>query len=263
MSAGLALCVAMVSAAPAQADSQATIRLMHAVPGAGAAQLVVASSGRRAPAGSPVRFAHAGQAEAVPSGAAKLQVVPDGERDPVASASQRLEPGARYTAVAMLGRKGPILRVLRDGDAAPGRARVRMVHAAPELGSPDVRLDGRLVAKAARFEQVTTYLSLPPGSYDLSARRPGGSGDALLSQSGIPLVAGTAGTAYVVGSRGERTRAVLVADNVIAPAAPPDTGLGGLSRGAESRLLAILLAGLGGSVLALAARRRVVTRRLR
>lgn len=259
MSALVALCAAMVSPSPAQAAGQATVRLMHAVPGGGAAELAVASEGKRTPAGSPVRFGRTSEAKAVPSGSTKLLVVPPGERDPVASASQRLEPGARYTAVAMLGEDGPTLRVLRDGDAAPGVARVRTVHAAPELGEPDVRLDGRLVAKAARYEEVTDYLSLTPGSYDLSARRPSGKGDALLSQPRLPLVAGTAATVYVVGSRGEPTRAVLVADDTIAPNAPPDTGLGGLSRGAEPRLLAILLAGLSGGLLALAARRRIGT----
>lgn len=259
MSAVLALCGAMVSPPPARAADQATVRLMHAVPGAGAAELAVASGGERTPVGSPVRFGRAGEAQAVPSGSTKLLVTPDGERASVASASQRLESGARYTAVAMLGEDGPTLRVLRDGAAAPGVARVRMVHAAPELGEPDVRLDGRLVAKAARYEEVTDYLPLTPGSYDLSARRPSGEGDALLSQPGIPLVAGTAATAYVVGSRGERTRAVLVADDTIAPNAPPDTGLGGLSRSVEPRLLVLLFAGLGGSLLALAARRLIRT----
>ena len=55
-----------------------------------------------------------------------------------------------------------------------------------------------------------------------------GSNVVALGKSSLPLSAGTANTAYVVGSKGERVRVVLVDDATTAPSAAPQTGLGGL-----------------------------------
>jgi hypothetical protein len=87
----------------------------------------------------------------------------------------------------------------------------------------DVRVDGERVA---RLEPggVTRYASVPPGSHDLSVTRPGGEGGALAESHDVALTAGTSSTAIVVGSRGEPTEMVLVADQTAAPAAAPATG---------------------------------------
>ena len=69
---------------------------------------------------------------------------------PERQAGPRGEQGAsargRYTVVALAG-SPPELRAYRDDSAAPNIARLRVIHAAPELGKPDLTLDGKVVAK--------------------------------------------------------------------------------------------------------------------
>jgi hypothetical protein len=66
----------------------------------------------------------------------------------------------------------------------------------------------------------------------------------------VSVAAGSATTAVLVGSRGEKARWVLVDDSTVAPSAAPETGLGGLttSNGGIPWLLA-LLAALGAGTL--------------
>lgn len=47
--------------------------------------------------------------------------------------------------------------MLADGEAVPAKARLRMVHAAPELGEPDVSLDGRTISSRTPYTTVTSY----------------------------------------------------------------------------------------------------------
>ena len=94
------------------------------------------------------------------------------------------------------------LRVYKDGNAVPGKARLRTINAAAELDKADMRVDGQAIARI-RPEEATSYASVPPGRHDLSVTRMGGGGGALASASGVPLVAGTASSAIVLGSRGD------------------------------------------------------------
>ena len=103
-----------------------------------------------------------------------------------------------------------------------------MVHAAPELGDANLALNGKVVAKRAAYTDATQYWTLPPGAEKLTVLDPSSKKMALGMRS-VPLAAGTSTTAYVVGSRGERVKVVLVDDATTAPAAAPQTGLGGLA----------------------------------
>ncbi|MGI8506512.1 MAG: DUF4397 domain-containing protein [Solirubrobacteraceae bacterium] len=88
---------------------------------------------------------------------------------------------------------------------------VRVIHAAPELGSPELTLDSRPAVKSLSFTQATPYLSVNPGVHSLGAMRPGDS-TPLLSGVHVKLVPGVAYSAIVVGSRGQRVRLVTVVD---------------------------------------------------
>jgi hypothetical protein len=72
----------------------------------------------------------------------------------------------------------------------------------------------------------------------------------------VSVSAGSATTAVLVGSRGEKARWVLVDDATVAPSAAPQTGLGGLSTpGGGPPWLAALLAALGAGALGAVAHR--------
>ena len=190
-----------------------------------------------------VGFAKASRYEPGPGGKVALTLSAAGKE--VAAAKKTLADGGAYTIVADKGAGSSIaFRVYRSGRAAPGRARLRAVHAAPEV---DMRLGGRRWG-AVTFGQDTGYKEVEPGSYDLAARKPGG-GSALLEQKGLNAAAGTSMTAYAVGSAGERTRFVTVQDSVAAPSGAPDTGLGGMAGSGDTPWLTALLAALAAGAL--------------
>jgi hypothetical protein len=225
-------------AASAWGDAQ--VRFVQAVPGAGALQLEVKYPKRGQSVGAPVDFGRVGTYVSLPKGRAAFELSdPPGAGRP--SVGQRLENGGRYTVVAVGG--GDVtLRVLSDGPARPGGARLRAVHVAPELGGVEVRLGDQPVAQLGQFKDVADYTTVDPGAYAVRVTRPG-DGSTLAAQGGVPLTAGTASTAFVLGTAGDPLQVVVAADRSATPAGAPQTGLGGLAGDGPS-LLTALLAGL-------------------
>jgi hypothetical protein len=260
----LGLLSMLLLASAGSASAAATVRFVHAVPGAGAATLSVSVEGAGI-SGSPVSFGTAGEPLEVRSGRATLTVAAADGGDRVAATEQRLEDERSYTAVALPAERGDDaeLRVYADRKPRPGEARVRAIHAGPELGEPDVRVGERAVAEKLAYGDATEYVEVSPGTYDISVTRAAGAGGALATKRDVPLTAGTATTAVVVGSRGQPTRIVALSDGTAAPPgdAGPATGFGGLagdggpSRLALALLFAVAAGGLGAAGWALTGRR--------
>jgi Domain of unknown function (DUF4397) len=150
----------------------------------------------------------------------------------VSTVKARLADGAHYTVLALAPASGPKLVVVPDGTGKAGTARVRVIHAAPELGSPNVVVDGKTVARGFRFGAISPYFALTPGKHSFAAMRPKVSMP-VLSASDVPLAAGSATTILVVGTRGQKTRFVLTHDPSASTtkvsakkAAPAPTGSG-------------------------------------
>ena len=240
--------VLLLSAGSALAS--ATVRFVHAVPGAGPATLNISVDGEGV-SSSPVSFGSAGASLEVPPGTAQLTVAPADGGDALAEAEEDLEDDASYTVVALPREGGDDAQLRLYEDSAPeaGEARLRAIHAAPELGEPDLRAGDRVVAEGLAYADATEYAGVPPGTYDLAATRAGGSGGALAEKRGVPLTAGTATTAVIVGSGGETTRIVTLSDGTAAPSGAPATGLGGLAGkdGDPSRVLVAMLFALAAA----------------
>lgn len=232
----------VLSAPAADALAAASVRFLDATPNAEPARL---SLGGRA-AGPPVGFGGVTPYSSVAAGRVSARL---GDRsDPLAEAMLDLRDGERYTVIAFARDGRAELRAFRDAQGRAGIARLRTIHAAPELGSPDIRLGERTIAEKLAFRDGTRYLSLSPGRRSLAVVRPGGEGGPVVSRQ-VTLTAGTAGTAVIVGSGGEPERILVLEDDVLAPAAAPHTGLGGLSGDGSPRWLAILLAAMAGGAL--------------
>lgn len=250
----------MLLAGPAaSASGAASVRLVQAVPGAGHVfQLHATEGGITQRVGRPTGFGEVGGYAQVPAGRVTFELRGRGERR-LAEVAAQVRSGQRYTVVA-LGDGAQRLRVLSDGGARPGTSRLRVVHAAPELGGVDVTLGDRRVAGSIGFRDVAPYTTVEPGAYALTVARPD-DGSALAARGAVPLTAGTSSTAFVVGTAGEPLRVVVASDRAAAPRGAPATGLGGLSED-DSRLglalLAALLAAAAGaaSYVALTARSR-------
>ncbi len=228
------------------------VRLVHAVPGAGSAKLSAGSAST-----GPVSFGGISTTASVPSGKVTLNLV-GGDGKTLASSPAMLEDG-NYTVVATKKGSKPALLLFHDQAATGGKASVRAIHAAPELGKAEVNADGRPLAKPLAFEQASPYKTMEPGSYKLDVMRPSGKGGALATKAGVNLEAGTSNTAVVAGSGGQPTTIIVASDRAVAPTEAPQTGLGGLAESTPwlAALLAALAAGLaGGAAYTVAVRRR-------
>ena len=248
----------LVALPAASALASADVRLVNASGAPDPLTLQVAVGGQTLPAGGATAFGETSDAVTVAPGDAKLSLSGDGGSDEQASIEKPLADGASYTLVALPnGKDGLDLKVLRNGTAAPGDAKLRIVHAAPELGKPDIRLGDRTLAQGLEFRSDSGYVKVDPCAYKLSVARPNG-GKAVLSMK-LALAAGTASTVVVAGSGGSEARLIEVADDTVTPPGAPHTGLGGIAR--EQRpwliaLLAALLAGAAGGTLQLTRTRR-------
>jgi hypothetical protein len=210
-------------ALPAVVFGSTQVQFLHAVPGVGKATVSVDGL-----AIGSAAFGQVSTPASVPSGATKFTLkAPGGVK---LTKSTRLANGARYTIVGLATGKAGVMHLYRGRGAEPGKARLRMIQAAPELGDADLALDGKVVAGSVPYRAATRYWTFPPGNEQLTVQDPGSNAMAL-GKASLALSAGTASTAYVVGSKGERVRVVLVDDATTGPSAAPQTGLGGLVEG--------------------------------
>lgn len=202
--------VAGVLVHPAQALADAFVRFVHAVPGAPSARLSAGTGGQLAPLGTEP-FA----------GASPYRDVPAGTYDWSLNAASGGKQLAKGAGVAFADGSWTLIATAKDGDVQmlkfrdkrprEGVALLRVIHAAPELGAPNLMVDSRTVAKAVPFGKATDYLTLKPGTYRLSAVAP--SSSQMVVEQRVTVKAGQATTAIVMGTRGMSTRVVTVLDD--------------------------------------------------
>ncbi len=202
----LGLCVWLLL--PAQALARALVRFVHAIPGAGTATVKVNSGGGDQTLGS-VGFAQSTPWRSIRSGSFRWTLVGSGGAK-LASGTSSVAAGA-YDIVVLDKPSGVTIGVYKTRAAGPGTSLVRAIHAAPELGSPQLDLDSKVVLSRLSFTSATPYLSVKPGSHTIAAMRPNDSAP-LFSTPATKFESGTAYSAIIVGSRGERVRMVTVVD---------------------------------------------------
>lgn len=224
------------------------VRFLHAVPGGPGAELRLTG----APSAEPVGFGEATEYASSDADAVEATVFTGGEQ---LGSVTKIPGEGRYTLVVRKSGEKLVTTLVKDGEATPGRSRWRMVHAAPEVDEAEFVLDGRPIGRLRQGDD-SGYTTVEPGAYSVGARRPGEDG-LMVRNPGVDLVAGTAQTAYLVGSGGEPTRFVVLEDSASAPEVAPATGLGGL--GADEGpawLLALFAAVASGAAGCLAYTRR-------
>src|SRR3954469_3209578 len=258
---GLSLAFLMLVGGPAASAWATTkVRLVNARPGSHAVGLKVVVAGAAPPAIGPAAFGQVTPYATVSPGNAEIALsgLKAGDGNP-GQVTHELVDGGRYTAVALaMGSKGFVLKLYRDGHGRAGTARLRVIHAAPELGSPDIKLGQRTVAEKLAFKEATPYLSVGPGSYDVAVVKPGTSTAIFKKQ--VSLSAGASTTAILAGSGGASARLIAANDDTVTPGGAPETGLGGLAGGGGAPWLLIalspLLAGAAGGAWQLSLARR-------
>jgi Domain of unknown function (DUF4397)/LysM domain len=193
---------------PAESLARALVRFVHGVPGAGRAAVEVDFGSGEAKLGT-VGFGQATPWRSIRSGRFHWTLV-GGGGSALAHGSATIGSGA-YDIVVLAETKGVVLGIYKAQAGKPGTSLVRVIHAAPELGSPELELDSKVVDQRLSFTQATPYLSVNPGLHSLSAMRPGDSAP-LVAVEGVKLVSDAAYSAIVVGSRGQMVRVVTVVD---------------------------------------------------
>src|SRR3954449_10660454 len=217
---GLSLAIVMLVIGPAaSALATAKVRLVNARPGSQAVSLKVVQGSAAPPTFGDAAYGQVTPYVKVPPGSAQIAIsgLSSSTGGAEAQTTEQLEDGQSYTAVALaLGSKGFQIKIYRDGHARGGKARLRVIHAAPELGSPNVRLGQRTIAEKLAFKEATPYLSMAPGSYALSVVRPGSSSAVFTKQ--VSVSAGTATTAIIAGSGGAPAMIITATDDTKTPA---------------------------------------------
>jgi hypothetical protein len=201
----LGLCVWLVW--PAQSLAKALVRFIHAVPGVGTATVAVNTGSGDQTLGS-IGFAQATSWRSIRSGG--FHWILTGAGKTLAQGSATVGTGA-YDVVVLEKDMKVVLGVYRAQGGRAGTSRVRVIHAAPELGSPELQLDGKTVVDSLGYTAVTPYLSITPGVHTLGAMRRGDS-TPLVSGAKMRTMTGDAYSAVVLGTRGQRVRVVTLVD---------------------------------------------------
>jgi hypothetical protein len=192
---------------PAQSLARALVRFIHAVPGVGTATVEVNSGSGDQNLGS-IGFGQVTPWHSVRSGRFAWSLVSSGKT--LVHGTSSVGDGA-YDIVVLDKPSGVSFGIYQAEAGKPGTDLIRVIHAAPELGSPEIDVDSKVVVSRLNFTQATPYLSVAPGVHSLSAMRPGDTAP-LVSDNGVRFVSGAAYSAIVIGSRGQRVRVVTVVD---------------------------------------------------
>ena len=244
------------------ATGDARIRVVHASPDAPAVDVYV--NGKAAFTGATF-FGATDYAMLAPA-SYKIDVFAasaNGQGTPAISVpSLALESGKDYTAVAYGLLNGtPKITVLpfADDNSAPaaGKAKVRFIHASPDVPAVDIAVTGGPVL----FTNIASgkagnYISVDAGTYNLEAR-PTGTTTAALKVPGVTVEAGKVYTVYAVGllnGSGAQALAAKVTVDSTSSSVPgmPATGMGSQTEKSTpnvglilAALVALVVAGFG------------------
>src|SRR5215213_9715393 len=133
--------------------------------------------------------------------------------DAVIEATAEVKAGNAYT-VAAVGALADIEgKILSDDLSAPasGKAKVRVIHAAPEVPAVDVAVEGDpTLFEGAEFPSATDYAEVDAGTYPVQVKAASG-GDVLLEAS-LPVKAGTIYSVAAVGGAGKDAELLSIVD---------------------------------------------------
>jgi hypothetical protein len=142
---------------------------------------------------------------------------------------------------------------------ASGKAKVRVIHAAPEVLAVDVAVEGGpTLFEGAKFPSATDYAEVARATYPIQVKAADG-GDVLLEAS-LPVKAGTIYSVAAIGGAGKDVRLLPIVDATgmgQMPSGGVATGAGGTAPGlavpgstlALAGAAVLAMAGVGASVL--------------
>ncbi|HZS79586.1 MAG TPA: DUF4397 domain-containing protein [Ktedonobacteraceae bacterium] len=207
---------------PALADSPAFVRVIHASPHVGTADVFV--DGTKVL--SNFAFAAVTDYVTIPPGPHKVQIALIGKGPDAAVISQTLavQSGVSYT-VAALGATANDLGLhvfVDDNHVASGQAKLRIYHLAPGIGTISVSNGSNASINSLGYAQASNYLVLSPGSYSFNVT-PGQSGTSIPPVS-ANLKANTVTSIFAVGQLNGNPPFQFITAQVPALPGMPSTG---------------------------------------
>ena len=211
------------SADAADDRGQALVRVVHAVPGTTAIDVVADN----APVASAVSYGAVTPYKELPASVDNFAIRGAGQEGstPLAENSESVTRGHHYTLIAFPGKDGEraSLQVVTDNFAEPtnGKARVRIIQAAADVEALDV--NARNVKEAlfddVDFKETTSYEEVNPSTTTLELRS--ADGERVLARSVVKLESGKSYTVIVAGktSGAPALDAIVIEDRVAAPVA--------------------------------------------
>jgi len=213
--------MSMPGTATAQEDQEAdaTLRIVHASPGAPAIDVLVDGQ----PFATNVAFGAATDYAAIPAGDYKVQVVATGQTADTAVIDMDLEAEAGkayiFAAAKPLNEiEGKLFEVNLDA-VEEGKARVRAIHLSPDAGDIDIVVTGGdELFGGIGFEDASDYTDIDPGTLSLDVR---GDDDRILtSVAGIEVAAGGTYDIIALGQISDQSLALVpLVTNVNRPCA--------------------------------------------
>lgn len=148
----------------------------------------------------------------------KLYSASNGVGVPLARNSQVENAGRRYTVLAVDEDGKPVLTVITDNLTPPasGKAKVRVIHAAPGIDKLDIFHSGYedSIFQGVGFALVTEYKEADPGDAALAVRKRGSKTDALKIKS-VKLEAGKLYTIVLLGGEGKPLNCKVIEDELL------------------------------------------------
>lgn len=213
--------IAFPGVARAQEDQEAdaTLRIVHASPGAPAIDVLVDGQ----PFATNVAFGAVTDYAAIPAGDYKVQVVATGQTADTAIIDMDVnaESGKAYIFAAskpLNEVEGKLFEVNLDA-VDEGKARARVIHLSPDAGDIDVVITGGdELFGGVGFEEASDYADIDPGTLSLDVR---GDDDRILtSAAGIEILAGGTYDIIALGQLSDQSLALVpLVTNVSRPCA--------------------------------------------
>ncbi len=177
---------------------EARVRVLHASPDAPAVDIWI----NGAKTIIKLEFEELTDFLSVPPATYQVHVVPSGATEPVVIAADLpLAADTDYTVIATgeLASITPVVLTGPSGAPAAGTAWVRFFHGSPDAPAVDITLpDGTVLMGDVAFQEVSDYVPVAAGTYDLQARLAGTSTVALEIDN-VSVAGGGIYTAYASG----------------------------------------------------------------
>jgi Domain of unknown function (DUF4397) len=243
---------------PAAAGSPSFVRIIHASPFVGTADVFVDGTKLLSSFG----FGTVTDYVPIPPGPHQVQIalVGRGIGGAVITQTLAVSPGVAYTVAAIGATASTLsLEIFVDNNLiAPGTAKVRVYNLSPDAGPISVAAGGKTLVSAVVYQQASSYLALAPGSYTFTVNVSQGNTILPISET---LKANMVTSLFIVGMFKGTPKLVLVPAQASGLPNVPGTGSDPNAPATSSQPLTPWLVLLGALVSAMIGT-SVLTRRL-